>query len=161
MPSRLRWMRLQPQELALIGITAVWGSTFLLVHWAMQHSGPWFFVGLRFLVAGLISVVIFRRVLRGIRWRDIGAGIAIGLGVFGGATGQGKAAAAALEELVRILLVEREGVRRGELHALRDRAAGLLARNHGKQGAEHRAYRHHRRGALGLAESGEEAHAGV
>lgn len=82
MPSRLRWMRLQPQELALIGITAVWGSTFLLVHWAMQHSGPWFFVGLRFLVAGLISVVIFRRALRGIRWRDIGAGVAIGAMIF-------------------------------------------------------------------------------
>lgn len=79
MPSRLRWMRLRPQETALIAITAVWGSTFLLVHWAMQHSGPWFFVGLRFLVAGAISVVIFRGALRGIRWRDIGAGVAIGV----------------------------------------------------------------------------------
>ncbi|PCE16156.1 hypothetical protein AUC47_09415 [Microbacterium sp. SZ1] len=79
MPSRLRWMRLRPQETALIAITAVWGSTFLLVHWAMQHSGPWFFVGIRFLVAGAISVVIFRGALRGIRWRDIGAGVAIGV----------------------------------------------------------------------------------
>lgn len=79
MPSRLRWMRLRPQETALIAITAVWGSTFLLVHWAMQHSGPWFFVGLRFLVAGVISVVIFRSALRGIRWGDIGAGVAIGV----------------------------------------------------------------------------------
>ena len=82
MPSRLRWMRLRPQEAALIAITAVWGSTFLLVHWAMEHSGPWFFVGIRFLVAGLISVVIFRRVLRGIRWRDIGAGVAIGVMIY-------------------------------------------------------------------------------
>lgn len=82
MPSTLRWMRLRPQETALIAITAVWGSTFLLVHWAMQHSGPWFFVGIRFLVAGLISVVIFRRVLRGIRWRDIGAGVAIGVMIY-------------------------------------------------------------------------------
>lgn len=79
MPSRLRWMRLRPQETALIAITAVWGSTFLLVHWAMQHSGPWFFVGIRFLVAGIISVGIFRGALRGIRWRDIGAGVAIGV----------------------------------------------------------------------------------
>jgi drug/metabolite transporter (DMT)-like permease len=75
-------MRLRPQETALIAITAIWGSTFLLVHWAMQHSGPWFFVGIRFLVAGLISVVIFRRVLRGIRWRDIGAGVAIGVMIY-------------------------------------------------------------------------------
>ncbi len=79
MPSRIRWMRFRPQEAALIAITAIWGSTFLLVHWAMEHSGPWFFVGIRFLVAGLISVAIFWRSLRGIRWRDIGAGVAIGV----------------------------------------------------------------------------------
>jgi drug/metabolite transporter (DMT)-like permease len=75
-------MRFRPQEAALIAITAVWGGTFLLVHWAMEHSGPWFFVGIRFLVAGLISVVIFRRVLRGIRWRDVGAGVAIGVMIY-------------------------------------------------------------------------------
>ncbi len=72
-------MRLRPQELALIAITAVWGCTFLLVHWAMEHSGPWFFVGIRFLMAGVISMLIFRGALRGVRWTDIGAGAAIGL----------------------------------------------------------------------------------
>jgi drug/metabolite transporter (DMT)-like permease len=82
MSTRFRWMSLRRQEVALLAITAVWGSTFLLVHWAMQHSGPWFFVGIRFLVAGLISVVIFRRALRGIRWRDIGAGAAIGVMIY-------------------------------------------------------------------------------
>lgn len=82
MPARFRWMRLRPQEIALIAITAVWGSTFLLVHWAMDHSGPWFFVGIRFLVAGLISVAVFWRVLRGIRWRDVGAGVAIGIMIY-------------------------------------------------------------------------------
>lgn len=78
MPTPLRWLRLRPQELALIAITVVWGGTFLAVHVAMQHSGPWFFVGLRFLVAGLISILIFRASLRGMRWRDIGAGTSIG-----------------------------------------------------------------------------------
>lgn len=78
MPTRLRFLRLRPQEAALVAITAVWGSTFLLVHWAMDHSGPWFFVGIRFLVAGLISALIFHRTLRGMRWIDIGAGVAIG-----------------------------------------------------------------------------------
>ncbi|WP_227468183.1 DMT family transporter [Microbacterium sp. YJN-G] len=84
MPSRLRWMRLRPQELALIAITAVWGATFLLVHWAMEHSGPWFFVGLRFIVAGLISILIFHRSLRGMTWADIGAGASIGLMIYAG-----------------------------------------------------------------------------
>lgn len=82
MSTRFRWMSLRRQEVALIAVTAVWGSTFLLVHWAMQHSGPWFFVGIRFLVAGVISIVIFRSALRGIRLRDIGAGIAIGVMIY-------------------------------------------------------------------------------
>jgi drug/metabolite transporter (DMT)-like permease len=72
-------MRFRPQEAALVAITAIWGSTFLLVHWAMEHSGPWFFVGIRFLVAGLLSALLFHRSLRGIRWRDVGAGVAIGV----------------------------------------------------------------------------------
>lgn len=82
MSTRFRFIGLRRQEIALIAVTAVWGSTFLLVHWAMQHSGPWFFVGIRFLIAGLISVVIFRRALRGMRWRDIGAGVAIGVMIY-------------------------------------------------------------------------------
>jgi len=83
-PSNLRWLRMRPQELALIAITAVWGGTFLVVHIAMQHSGPWFFVGLRFTVAGLISMLIFHRSLRGMTWADLGAGASIGLMIYGG-----------------------------------------------------------------------------
>lgn len=84
MPTRFRWMRLRPQELALVAITAVWGSTFLLVHWAMEHSDPWFFVGLRFLVAALVGILIFWRSLRGMTWADVGAGTAIGVMIYGG-----------------------------------------------------------------------------
>ncbi|MFE6996556.1 DMT family transporter [Microbacterium sp. NPDC057659] len=83
-PTRLRFLRLRPQEIALLAITAVWGGTFLLVHWAVEHTGPWFFVGIRFLVAGAISVAIFRRSLRGIRWVDLGAGVAIGVMIYAG-----------------------------------------------------------------------------
>jgi drug/metabolite transporter (DMT)-like permease len=72
---------LSRQEVALLAITAVWGSTFLVVHIAMQHSGPWFFVGLRFGIAGLLALVVFRRTLRGMRWRDLGAGAAIGVSI--------------------------------------------------------------------------------
>lgn len=75
---------LSKQELALVLVTAVWGSTFLIVHIAVQYSGPWFFVGMRFLAAGLISAVIFARVLPGMRWREIGAGSAIGVMIFFG-----------------------------------------------------------------------------
>ncbi|MDA4895483.1 DMT family transporter [Streptomyces sp. MS2A] len=79
---RLRWTGLRRQEAALIAITAVWGGTFLVVHLAMEHSGPMFFVGLRFVTAGLLSALIFRRVLRGIRLREIAAGASIGAAIF-------------------------------------------------------------------------------
>jgi drug/metabolite transporter (DMT)-like permease len=80
--DRSRALRLTRQELALIAVTALWGATFLVVHGAMQHSGPLFFVAVRFLTAGLISVVVFRRFLRGLTWAEVGAGAAIGLMIF-------------------------------------------------------------------------------
>ncbi len=60
----------------------VWGSTFLIVHIAVQYSGPWFFVGARFIAAGLISLLVFARGLRGITRREILAGSAIGLTIY-------------------------------------------------------------------------------
>ena len=63
--SSARAPLLSRQELALVGITALWGATFLIVHTAMDHSGPLFFVGLRFVAAGLISVAVFWRTLAG------------------------------------------------------------------------------------------------
>lgn len=76
--------RVSRPEWALIGITALWGATFLIVHLAVQHAGPFFFVGARFLVAGLVSVAVFHRALPGMAWREVGAGAAIGAAIFGG-----------------------------------------------------------------------------
>lgn len=60
----------------------LWGTTFLIVHTAMKFSGPMFFVGLRFTVAGLICLLVFRRAMRELTWRDARAGVAIGLAIF-------------------------------------------------------------------------------
>ncbi|WP_292882633.1 DMT family transporter [Microbacterium sp.] len=79
-----RVLGLSVQEWALVGITMIWGGTFLVVHTAMQHSGPWFFVGFRFLAAGLFAAAIFWRSLRGMSWRELGAGAAIGAAIYGG-----------------------------------------------------------------------------
>lgn len=73
-PTRAEW--------ALIAVTAVWGGTFLVVHLAMDHSGPMFFVGLRFLTAGLVSIVIFRKILHDMTRRELIAGSLIGLTIF-------------------------------------------------------------------------------
>lgn len=40
LPTRLPFSR---AELALILATVIWGASFLIVHTAMQHSGPLFF----------------------------------------------------------------------------------------------------------------------
>ncbi|PPH13791.1 EamA family transporter [Rathayibacter sp. AY1D4] len=82
--SPLRGLRFTRPEWALIGITAIWGGTFLAVHIAMEHSGPLFFVGMRFAIAGLISAVVFHRSLRGMRRIDLAAGVVIGVMIFAG-----------------------------------------------------------------------------
>lgn len=75
-------MRLSRQELALIVITMIWGGTFLAVHIAMQYSGPLFFVGLRFVIAGLATLVVFRKSMTGVNRHEILAGCAIGIAIF-------------------------------------------------------------------------------
>lgn len=69
-------------ELALVSITMVWGATFLVVQWAMQHSGALFFVGARFLIAGAMTALVFRKAMRGVTWREVKAGTAIGVALF-------------------------------------------------------------------------------
>ncbi|ORM64490.1 EamA family transporter [Pantoea rodasii] len=81
--SRLS-LRISRQELVLIFITMVWGGTFLVVHRAMAHSGPFFFVGLRFATASLLLAFFFRRYLKQMTWLEIKAGALIGLSIAGG-----------------------------------------------------------------------------
>lgn len=70
------------QEVALVLVTMLWGSTFLIIHIAMQHSGPLFFVGLRFTIAGLMALLLFRKHMAGMTRYEVGAGIAIGSALF-------------------------------------------------------------------------------
>ncbi len=77
-------LHISRQELVLIFITMVWGGTFLVVHRAMAHSGPFFFVGLRFATASLLLAFFFRRYLKQVTWLEIKAGALIGLSIAGG-----------------------------------------------------------------------------
>ena len=61
-------------ELALIGITVLWGATFLIVHHAMQQSGPLFFVGMRFGTAALLALPLAWPVMRGLTARELWPG---------------------------------------------------------------------------------------
>ena len=70
------------QELALVAITMIWGTTFLIIRIAMRHSGPLFFVGLRFSAAGLFTLLGFPNALRHMTRRDMAAGALIGATLF-------------------------------------------------------------------------------
>ncbi len=71
-------------EAVLIFITMIWGGTFLAVHHAMQVSGPFFFVGLRFATATLALTLFSLRVLRGLTRYELKAGVLIGLAIMFG-----------------------------------------------------------------------------
>ncbi|MCP1402081.1 drug/metabolite transporter (DMT)-like permease [Achromobacter insolitus] len=82
MKSKTSMFALSRQEIALVLVTMLWGSTFLIIHIAMQHSGPLFFVGVRFTIAGLMALLVFRKHMAGITRQEVGAGIAIGCALF-------------------------------------------------------------------------------
>jgi drug/metabolite transporter (DMT)-like permease len=74
-------MRFAKADAALIGVTAIWGSTFLLVQNALEDISPVLFLAFRFAVASLVLLVIYRRKLCG---AAVLPGIASGLFLFAG-----------------------------------------------------------------------------
>lgn len=81
-PRQFRLPKFSRQELVLILITMVWGATFLAVQKAMEVSGPLFFVGLRFITAGLIMLAFSAPILRGVTRLELRGGLAIGGVIF-------------------------------------------------------------------------------
>ncbi|MFI8418044.1 DMT family transporter [Serratia sp. NPDC078593] len=78
------FLKIKPQEAILIFITMIWGGTFLAVHHAMMVSGPFFFVGLRFGTATLALTLFSLKVLRGLTWYELKAGVFIGAAIMFG-----------------------------------------------------------------------------
>lgn len=74
-------VRFGKAELALIGITMLWGTTFLLVQIAMTVSGPYFFVGLRFGTAALVMLPFAWTALKGLTATEIKAGLLVGVSI--------------------------------------------------------------------------------
>ncbi|AWM39156.1 putative DMT superfamily transporter inner membrane protein [Gemmata obscuriglobus] len=68
-------------ELALVVITIIWGATFTIIHEAMKHCGPLFFVGVRYLTGGALALLLFRNSLKGLTARELVAGVAIGVSI--------------------------------------------------------------------------------
>ena len=66
-------------ELALIGIAAVWGLTFVMVQDAIDRLPPFTFLAYRFIPAALIVGFVFRRGLRRLPPEGWRAGLAMGV----------------------------------------------------------------------------------
>ena len=66
-------------ELALVGVTIIWGTTFVVVKSALAEVSTWLFLALRFTLAALALMLIYRRAMRR---RSLGAGILAGVALF-------------------------------------------------------------------------------
>ncbi len=76
--------RFNLEELTLIFITMIWGATFLIIRYALEETGPLFFVGLRFAGATLVMLPLTLPVVRGFTRLELLAGLAIGVSIFAG-----------------------------------------------------------------------------
>jgi drug/metabolite transporter (DMT)-like permease len=65
-------------ELALVGIAAVWGLTFVMVQDAVERLPVMAFLGYRFLPAALLVALVFRRRLRALSAAGWRAGLVMG-----------------------------------------------------------------------------------
>ena len=82
MPIGSPIFRFSRYEWSLVIVTMFWGGTFLVVHTAMEHAGPLFFVGMRFALASLFVLPFVIRKLRGVTRIEIIGGIAVGVSIF-------------------------------------------------------------------------------
>ncbi|ARO14474.1 putative integral membrane protein [Ketogulonicigenium robustum] len=69
-------------ELSLIGITVIWGASFIVVQFVVTQTGVLFLMGGRFAVAAALTSVLFARYLRGLTAHEVLAGGLIGLSIF-------------------------------------------------------------------------------
>lgn len=69
---------------ALIGVTLIWGSTFVMVKVALADVTPFEFLALRFGLAFVALAIIVRRRLPGLSGAELRAGLVIGVFLFVG-----------------------------------------------------------------------------
>ena len=65
--------------LVLVALTAVWGSTFFLIHDLVETLPPVDFLAVRFTIAAVVMVVAFWRPLRALDRRQVGVGAGLGV----------------------------------------------------------------------------------
>ena len=81
--ARLR-ARIPLEEGSLVLITMIWGATFIIIRSAREATGPFCCVGVRFAFAALALILFSLPLLKDFIWREVWAGMSIGLCIFGG-----------------------------------------------------------------------------
>ena len=71
-------------ELVLVAITAIWGTTFVVVKEALADASPMVFIAIRFSLAGLLLALVLGRGVRGLGREVLAAGLLQGVFLFGG-----------------------------------------------------------------------------
>ena len=72
-------------EALLVWNALIWGATFVVVRSALAGISPLYFLALRFSLATIALLVLFRGVGKGARdWKSVGAGVLIGSLLFAG-----------------------------------------------------------------------------
>lgn len=71
-------------DLSLLLVTAIWGTTFVIVKEAVAVIPPVTFIALRFTLATLAMALLFGRRLRGFGLAEYGAGALVGVLLFAG-----------------------------------------------------------------------------
>lgn len=77
-------MRQLQADATLLGVTFIWGVTFVVVQNALASIGPYYFLAVRFGLAFLFLALIAWRHWRTTTWREITSGFLVGLFLFGG-----------------------------------------------------------------------------
>jgi drug/metabolite transporter (DMT)-like permease len=65
--------------LLLVSVTAVWGSTFFLIHDLVEHVPPADFLAVRFGIAAVVMFALFRRQTLALSRRELKIGVGLGV----------------------------------------------------------------------------------
>lgn len=69
-------------DLAILSITVIWGSSFIIMKNIVEVLGVYAFLTMRFTVAAVILAVLFRKPMRGVRPQNLMHGAVIGFLLF-------------------------------------------------------------------------------
>ncbi len=78
-----KWKQIKA-DFALLCVAFIWGTTFVVVQNALSGIGPFYFNGIRFLIAFLFLVAVFWNKIKNITLPTIKTGAFIGIFLFGG-----------------------------------------------------------------------------